>query len=160
MIRMMMWDNDTQDAAFKKLMHDFVQFYTNRPATTEDFKMAVEQHMTPSMNLTGDGKMDWFFDEYVYGTALPAEKFAYTFGNEADGSVTLKFKLEQSGVDQQFRMPIPIYIELADGGIARVGSVPLNGNTSFEKNIVLRGLKTKPKRAMVNYFHDVLCTQN
>lgn len=25
---------------------------------------------------------------------------------------------------------------------------------------LLRGLKTKPKRAMINYYHDVLCTQN
>jgi len=160
MIRMMMWDNETQDAAFKKLMHDFVQFYTNRPATTEDFKLAVENHMSPAMNLTGDGKMDWFFDEYVYGTALPAEKFSYTFSNAPDGSVGLSFKLEQSGVDAKFRMTIPIYLELSDGGIARVGSVPLTGNTTFENQIVLRGLKTRPKRAMINYYHDVLCNQN
>jgi hypothetical protein len=160
MIRMMMWDNETQDADFKKLMHDFVQFYTNRPATTEDFKLAVEQHMKPTMNLTGDGKMDWFFDEYVYGTALPTEKFTYSFGNDTDGSVSLKFKVEQSGVDAKFRMTIPIYIELTVGGIARVGSVPLTGNTSVENSTVLRGLKAKPKRAMINYYHDVLCTQN
>lgn len=29
MIRMMMWDNEKQDADFKKLMHDFVKFYTS-----------------------------------------------------------------------------------------------------------------------------------
>ena len=116
--------------------------------------------MTPAMNLTRDGKMDWFFDEYVYGTALPNEKFGYTFGNDSDGSVSLRFKLEQSNVDQKFRMTIPIYIELADGGIARIGSVPLTGNTTFENNVVLRGLKARPKRAMINYYHDVLCTQN
>lgn len=157
MIRMMMWSNETQDADFKKLMHDFVRFYTNRPATTEDFKLAVENHMSPAMNLTGDGKMDWFFDEYVYGTALPAEKFSYTFSNAPDGSVGLSFKLEQSGVDAKFRMTIPIYLELSDGGIARVGSVPLTGNTTFESQIALRGLKARPKRAMINYYHDVLC---
>jgi hypothetical protein len=160
MIRMMMWDNERQDADFKKLMHDFVKFYTSRPATTEDFKKAVEQHMLPSMNLTADGKMNWFFDEYVYGTALPNEKFGYTFGNDSDGSVSISFKVEQSNVDSKFRMTIPIYIELADGGIFRVGNVPLAGNTTFENKTVLRGLKTKPKRAMINYYHDVLCTQN
>jgi len=160
MIRMMLWDSERQDADFKKLMHDFVQTFANRPATTEDFKAAVEEHMTPAMNLTRDGKMDWFFDEYVYGTALPNEKFGYTFGNDSDGSVSLRFKLEQSNVDQKFRMTIPIYIELADGGIARIGSVPLTGNTTFENNVVLRGLKARPKRAMINYYHDVLCTQN
>jgi hypothetical protein len=157
MIRMMMWNNETQDADFKKLMHDFVKLYTNRPATTEDFKTAVEQHMNSSMNLTGDGKMDWFFDEYVYGTALPTEKLGYTFSSAPDGSVILNFKVEQSGVDQHFRMTIPIYLELADGGIARVGSIPLTGTTTFENQITLRGLKTRPKRAMINYYHDVLC---
>jgi hypothetical protein len=160
MIRMMMWSNDTQDVDFKGLMHDFVKFYTNRPATTEDFKLAVEQHMNASMNLTGDGKMDWFFDEYVYGTALPTEKLGYAFSNAPDGSIVLNFKVEQSGVDQHFRVAVPIYIELADGGIFRVGSVPLTGNTAFENQVTLHGLKTKPKRAMLNYYHDVLCNQN
>jgi len=160
MIRMMMWSNDTQDADFKKLMHDFLRTYTNRPATTEDFKQAVEEHMLPSMNLAGDGKMDWFFNEYVYGTALPTEKFSHSFSNAPDGTPILSFKIEQSGVDSDFRMAIPVYIELPDGGAFRVGSVPLTGNTTFENQITLRGLKSKPKRAMINYFHDVLCLQN
>jgi hypothetical protein len=160
MIRAMMWDNERLDADFKNLMRDFVKSYTGRPATTQDFKRAVEQHITPPMNLTGDGKMDWFFNEYVYGTALPNEKFGYTFSNAPDGSVSLSFKVEQSGVDPSFKMTIPIYIELAEGGAFRVGSIPLTGNAAFEKQTVLRGLKTKPKRAMINYFHDVLCTQN
>jgi hypothetical protein len=160
MIRMMMWDNDRQDADFKKLMHDFVKAYTNRPATTEDFKAAVEEHMTPSMNLTRDGKMDWFFDEYVYGTALPNEKFTSSFSSAPDGTPILNFKIEQSGVDSNFRMSIPVYIELPDGGAFRVGSVPLTGNTTFENQVTLHGMKGKPKRAMINYYHDVLCTQN
>ena len=156
----MMWSNDTQDADFKQLMHDFVQIYTNHPATTEDFKLTVEKHMNPSMNLAGDGKMDWFFDEYIYGTALPGEKLGYTFSNAPDGSVALNFKVEQSGVDPHFRMLIPLYIELAEGGIFRIGSVPLTGNTTFENQVVLHGLKAKPKRAMINYYHDVLCAQS
>jgi peptidase M1-like protein len=160
MIRMMMWSNDRQDADFKGLMHDFVQVYTNHPATTEDFKLAVEQHMNPSMNLTGDGKMDWFFNGYVYGTALPNEKFSHSFSNAPDGTPILNFKVEQSGVDSTFRMSVPVYIELPDGGAYRVGAVPLTGNTTVENQIVLRGLKSKPKRAMINYYHDVLCIQN
>jgi len=160
MIRMMMWNNDRQDADFKKLMHDFVQAYTNRPATTEDFKAAVEEHITPSMNLTRDGKMDWFFNEYVYGTALPNEKFTSSFSAAPDGTPILNFRIEQSGVDGDFRMPIPIYVELAGGGIARIGAIPMTGNTTFENQVTLRGLTAKPKRAMINYYHDVLCAQN
>jgi aminopeptidase N len=159
MIRMLYWTNETGDANFKKMMHDFVQSYSGRAATTEDFKAAVEKYMQPSFNMGGDGKMDWFFDEYVYGTALPKYKFDYSFSDGSGGAMQLHVKLEQSGVDSSFRMLVPIYIELPDGHPFRVGAAPLIGNASFERDIALRGLSQKPKRAMINYFHDVLCTQ-
>ena len=52
-------------------MHDFLATYTGKAATTEDFKRIVEKHVTPDMDLTGNHKMDWFFREWVYGTAIP-----------------------------------------------------------------------------------------
>ena len=78
MIRMMMWDRTNGDAAFKTAMRDFVDTYKNRIATTEDFKAAMERHMTPGMDATSDGRLDWFFNEYVYGTELPRYKFDAT----------------------------------------------------------------------------------
>src|SRR5262249_22065296 len=65
MIRMLMWTNEGGDANFKKMMRSFVQSYSGRAATTEDFKGVVEQFIEPSFNLTANGKMDWFFNEYV-----------------------------------------------------------------------------------------------
>lgn len=159
MIRMLFWNNDTGDAKFKTMMQDFVKTYQGRAASTEDFEAAVEKYMNPSFNMTGDGKMDWFFHEYVYGTALPHYKFDYSFSNAADGVIQLHVRLEQSGVDPSFRMLVPIYIELPNGNPFRVGMAPMVGNTSFERDIALRGLNQKPKRALINYFHDVLCTQ-
>jgi hypothetical protein len=35
----------------------------------------VEKHMTPGMDLDHNHKMDWFFNEYVYGTDLPQYHF-------------------------------------------------------------------------------------
>src|SRR5208283_2458840 len=70
MIRMMMRDPRTGDQRFKEMMQDFVKTYSGKAATTEDFKAMVEKHITPEMDLEGDQKMDWFFNEYVYGTAL------------------------------------------------------------------------------------------
>src|SRR5438034_10677947 len=74
MVRMMMWDRRTGDENFKTTMHDFVQTYTNRAASTEDFKAMVEKHMTQEMDLEGNHKMDWFFNEYVYGTSRSEER--------------------------------------------------------------------------------------
>jgi len=160
MVRMMMWNAKTGDEAFKQTMQDFVRTYGGKAATTEDFKALLEKHMTPEMVALAGGKnsMDWFFNEYVYGTALPAYKLDYSFDNGADGKTVFNFKLTQSGVDDNFRMPVPIYLELEDGRTIMLGRVRLTGNTNVSQQVPIGAIK--PKRALVNYFDDVLASPN
>ena len=158
MIRMMMWDNKTADQNFKAAMQDFVQTYSGKAATTEDFKAMMEKHMTPEMDLEGNHRLDWFFNEYVYGTALPSYKIDYTFDKDASGNVVFGLKVTQSGVDDKFRMIVPIYVELADGRTVNLGRVRLFGNTTVDEKLPLKGLKDAPKRALVNYYDDVLAS--
>jgi len=160
MLRMMMYSNQTGDQDFKAMMHDFVQSYTGRAATTEDFKRMVEKHMTPDMQRLGDGKMDWFFDEYVYGTALPTYKVDSNFEKNSDGGVVLSVKITQSDVDDKFRMLVPLYLELADGRVVSLGRVALVGNNFQDGKIPLKGIKDTPRRALVNYYDDVLASAN
>jgi aminopeptidase N len=160
MIRMMMHDNRTGDQQFKEMMQDFVKTYSGKAATTEDFKAVMEKHMTPEMDLEGNHKMDWFFNEYVYGTQLPNYKLDSSFDTGADGSVTFNMKLTQSNVDEHFRMLIPVYLEMADGKIAFLGRARLSGNTTAEQKVPLKGLKEKPRRALINYYDDVLASAN
>jgi hypothetical protein len=156
MVRMMMWDKQAGDQNFKTTMQDFVKTYAGRAATTEDFKAMVEKHMTPEMAAFGGGKMDWFFDEYVYGTQLPSYNMQSTIENNAAGDMEFSFKLTQANVDSNFRMLVPLYIELADGSVRFLGRARLTGNTSVEQKIPLKGLKDKPHRLFVNYYDDVL----
>jgi hypothetical protein len=160
MIRMMMWDRQNGDKRFKETMHDFVTTYSGKSATTEDFKAMVEKHMTREMDMEGNQKMDWFFDEYVYGTQLPSYKLDYSFDTGADGDVVFSFKITQSKVNENFRMPVPIYFELADGNIAFVGRAKLTGDSSMEQKVPMKGLKAKPRRALLNYYDDVLASPN
>jgi aminopeptidase N len=160
MIRMMMWDRQNGDKRFKETMHDFVTTYSGKAATTEDFKAIVEKHMTRDMDMEGNQKMDWFFNEYVYGTQLPSYKLDYSFDTGADGDVVFSFKVTQSKVDESFRMPVPIYFELADGNIAFVGRAKVTGNSSMEQKVPMKGLKAKPRRALLSYYDDVLASPN
>jgi len=158
MIRMMMWDRKTGDQNFKVTMQDFVKTYSGKAATTEDFKAMMEKHMTSEMDLEGNHRLDWFFNEYVYGTALPTYKIDSTFEKDATGDVVFGFKVTQSGVDDKFRMVVPIYLELADGRIVPLGRARLTGNTSVNLKVPLKGMKDTPKRALVNYNDDVLAS--
>jgi hypothetical protein len=160
MIRMMMHDNRDGDKQFKETMQDFVNTYRGKAATTEEFKAIVEKHMSPDMDAEGNHKMDWFFNEYVYGTQLPSYKFDYSFDTGADGTIVLSMNLAQSNVNEQFRMVVPVYLELDDGRIVFLGRMRLVGNSSAAPKAPLKGLKAKPRRALINYYDDVLASPN
>jgi hypothetical protein len=154
MLRSMLWDAKTGDANFIALMHDFVESHLYKSASTASFQAVVEKHMTPNMDLAKNGKMDWFFNEWVYGTDVPRYKFDYTLVPEGDGKVRLKASLTQSEVSDGFLASVPIYLELDAGRIARLGTVVMKGNhTSSNLELVL---PVKPKRVTINQNFDVL----
>ncbi|HSE22884.1 MAG TPA: carboxypeptidase regulatory-like domain-containing protein [Pyrinomonadaceae bacterium] len=149
MLRMMMYETKTGDARFQAMMKDFIQMHFNQDISTEDFKHAVERHMTKEMDVARNGTMDWFFDEWVYGTDVPSYKFSYKIG--ADG--VFNAHLTQSGVSPNFAMPVPIYLDFGKGWV-RLGSGTIVGNDTLE----IKDLKlpTVPKRATICALNDVL----
>ena len=160
MLRMMLYDNRTGDAQFKALMQDFVSAYRGKPVTTEEFKAMVEKHMTREMDLDGNHKMDWFFNEYVYGTQLPAYKLDYTFSPDASGDQVLDFKITPSNVDGPFKMLVPIYLELDNGKTPMLGRAHVSGTAPTQAKVPLKGMKIAPHRAVLNYYDDVLASPN
>lgn len=129
-----------------------VEQYRNRNATTEDFERVVEKHMVPNMNAAGNGNMDWFFREWVYGTAVPKYRLEQTVTDQPEGKYLLKGSVTQSEVPDDFLMVVPLYLEF-DGGPVRVGSLRMSGNTSVPFQVML---PKKPKRVLLNAWHDVL----
>jgi len=72
----------------------------------------------------------------------------------------MNVKWTQSNVDQNFRMLIPIYLELADGSTHFLGRARMIGSSSFEQKIPLKGAKEAPRKAVIDYYYDVLATMN
>jgi carboxypeptidase family protein/peptidase M1-like protein len=152
MLRMMMQQHgQAGDARFQAMMKDFVKTHFNQDVSTEDFKAIVEKHMTDEMNLDGSGKMDWFFNEWVYGTQVPSYKLEYKVSSDG----TLNGKVTQSGVTDDFKMLVPIYVDMGKGW-SRLGSARMTGNTTVE----IKDLKlpAPPKRVAVCAMNDVLAT--
>jgi hypothetical protein len=103
--------------------------------------------------------MDWFFNEYVYGIELPAYHFQGQVTQDGDRSV-LHFTLAQSGVSPGFKMMVPLYLEYVDGKVFRLGSVNVVGSNTVEKTVPLPKLPAAVKRVSINYYYDVLSTEN
>lgn len=157
MLRWMMYDRQTGDERFKKMMQDFVKTNTHENVSTERFQQFVEKHMTPQMDLNGNKRMDWFFAQWVYGTEIPRYRLDYTLTAQADGKTLLTATLTQSEVSPGFKMLVPLYLDF-DGKIMRLGEVNIGGNmTTPEFKIVL---PQKPKRVLINYYYDVLASES
>jgi aminopeptidase N len=159
MVRMMMWTPKDGDSRFKATMQDFAHSYKLQAATTEDFKAMVEKHMSPQMDLDGNHRMDWFFNQYVYGTDLPTYHFEGQTTQNGDAT-SLHIKLTQSGVSPNFKMPVPLYLELAGGKVIRMGAINITGDKTVEQTVQLPKLPAPVKRVAINYYYDVLSTEN
>ena len=157
MIRMLLYDPRNEkdfDARFKTMMQDFTNTFHNQPASTEDFKKIVEKHIIPNMDVDGNGKMDWFFDSWVYGSGIPHYEFSYAVNPAAQqGQFVLQGVLRQSRVPENFRMIVPIFVRV-DDRMTRLGWIPLvQAEKSFE---VL--LQFRPDKVTINEWEDVLST--
>jgi hypothetical protein len=108
------------------------------------------------MNATGDGRMDWFFRQWVDETEVPVLRHDLAAHAEGDGW-RVTGTITQSGVGADFRTLVPVYIELEGkkGGVARVASVPLIGSSSRPVDFQIR-LPAPPKRVFLNAHFDVL----
>ena len=66
------------DEAFFKLLRDFLSTYQGKDVSTEDFVRHAEKYMTHSIDLEHNHRLDWFFNEWVYDTGVPAYNVQYS----------------------------------------------------------------------------------
>ena len=152
MLRSIMYSPENQDKDFIAMMHDFVESHRERQASTESFKAIAEKHMTKGMDLAGNGKLDWFFDEWVYGTQVPKYHFEYQLVPAEAGKVKLHFTLTQSEVDDRFVMLVPVFVDFGKG-MVRIGQVGIAGNSTKSTDVLL---PAKPKAVALNAYKDIL----
>jgi hypothetical protein len=153
MIRMQLVDprNPDPDHLFKDMMHDYCKTFDNKAASTEDFKTIVEKHMTRSMDLDGNHKMDWFFNEYVYGMGIPQYSFHASLEATPDGKTHFKGELSRTGVPDSWKDAIPLYVHLGDKTM-RLGTLAAtHSHESLDVN-----LPGKFDRVSINDYEDML----
>ena len=115
--------------------------------------------MSKDMDLDGNHRMDWFFNEYVYGTDLPAYHFEGDVTPNGE-TLALHFKLSQSGVPPGFKASVPVYLELADAKVVKVGFLGMRGAETKEQTVQLHKPPVAVKKVLINYYYDVLSTEN
>ncbi len=147
MLRGLMTDPKTgSDARFFHMLRDFVTRYQGQAVSTEDFIHHAEKYMTPESDLEENHKLDWFFNEWVYDTGIPA----YTFKSEvralANGSYAVHGTITQSNVSEDFEMPIRVVALYARDRRVTLGQVVVDARGATFKFTTHQ----KPLRVMID----------
>jgi hypothetical protein len=130
---------------FFALMKDFYTKYQGQRASTEDFRAVVEKHVGMDMS--------WFFDQWVYGTAIPKYTYATKTEKQGDGSYKVTMRVKQEHVPAGFQMPIPLEVNFGDNKLVRLRIMV----SKPEEEIVLPMLPLEPEKITFNVFSSVLC---
>jgi aminopeptidase N len=152
MLRSIMYSTEDGDKPFIAMMHDFVKTHREQAATTGSFKAIAEKHMSKMMDLNRNGRLDWFFDEWVYGTQIPRYHFDYQLTPAEGGKAKLHMTITQSEVDEHFAMLVPIFADFGNGMI-RIGQLGIGGNSTRSSDVLL---PSQPKKVALNAYKDIL----
>ncbi len=156
MLRMTMWDGAAAepDHRFMAMMADFAKSHAGKSPTTLDFQRTVERHLVPQLDLRGDGKLDWFFAQWVAGTEIPTVRGELSVKPEGEAFL-ITGSLRQEDVAESFLSFLPLYADFGKEGMARRGGVRLAGTAPTPLELRVR-LPKKPKAITWNVHYDWL----
>lgn len=139
MLRMLMRrDGTDRDATFFGMLRELVETYRDKSVSTWDFKRLIEKHAGMDM--------DWFFDEWVFATGIPAYSLDYRVEPAQNGFV-IHGNITQSGAPDGFTMPVPVYADDELLGRVKVDEEAVEFRFSVTK---------KPERVVLDPFETVL----
>ena len=145
MLRNMMRDYDTDsEAVFDGFMKTLFTRFQGRTISTEAFQDLLEQYLHVDMQ--------WFFDEWVYGSAVPTYTFSHRLEEQADGAWKVYVRVRQERVPDDFQMVVPILLDFGDAGTAVVKVLVRGPLTEAELPL----LPMKPSQVEFNPFEAVL----
>jgi hypothetical protein len=143
---------DNREQPFIDMMHDFMETHHDSPASTESFIAIAEKHMTKQMDLQRNGHLDWFFDEWVYGTQVPHYDFKYQLQPAERGKTKIHMEIAQSAVDEHFAMLVPVFGDFGNG-MMRLGQLAIAGNSTRTVDFIV---DRQPKKVALNAYKDIL----
>jgi aminopeptidase N len=99
------------DERFFSMLGELAKRYDHQKVSTDEFRELAAQYLPPK---AADPKLESFFDQWVYGTGIPSLKMTYSVKGKAP-SLRVVGTVEQSGVDEDFSVLVPVEVQVARG---------------------------------------------
>jgi hypothetical protein len=96
--------------------------------------------------------MDWFFDQWVKGTDIPAYRVAWTSQVIGGGKYAARLRIKQEHVSTDFRMPVVVSVDIGENRFANF-RVEVRGDQIDYMSPLLPG---EPRDVKFNVLNSVL----
>lgn len=113
------------DTQFMKMLAELRRRYEYKTLDTEQFRLLCAEFLPKN---SPDPKLENFFDQWIYGTGIPALKINYSVKGKP-GALKLTGAVTQSEVSGDFSATVPIEIQTGKGKVVqqvRTGPEPVS----------------------------------
>ena len=127
MLREMFRDPVTgSDAVFFGLLRRLAEHGGSQALTTAAFQEELEAALPPHADAEKTGRLDWFFQQWVYDTGLPRYQLRWKLAGGGPAGRRVEGTITQSEVSELFTMPVPVYARFG-AELKRLGTVVVTG---------------------------------
>jgi hypothetical protein len=129
------------DELFFSVLRQLVTQYRQKRMANADVQHAFEAALPPALRYEGRRSLDWFFDGWVNGTAIPRLALEDVKISARGSKSVATARLTQHDAPDDLVTPVPVYAELAGGKPVFVGRVFADGEETAVHLTVPAGTK-------------------
>jgi hypothetical protein len=141
------------DVLFFRFLRRVHERFSGKVISTKDFQQLLEEELPPALRFEDRASMDWFFDGWVGGVAVPKLSLAKQKVTQSlTGGSSATALLQQRDAPELLVTSVPIYAEGADGKLTFVRRVFADGEETTLKLTVPEGTT----KLVADPYHTVL----
>jgi hypothetical protein len=116
----------TEEEPFVRALRKVRERYEGKSMTTRDLLQVFEEELPPSLWYEGHKSLDWFYQGWVNGTAIPHFDLQSIKYNDKAGSTLVSGSIVQKSSAKNLVTPVPVYAALGNK-VVFLGQVLVDG---------------------------------
>jgi hypothetical protein len=114
------------DEPFIRALRTVRERYEGKSITTRELLRVFEKQLPPSLSYEGKKSLDWFYQSWINGTAIPKLELQAVKYAEKPGSTMITGTILQKSIPNGLVTSVPVYAAVA-GKMVLVGRVFADG---------------------------------
>ncbi len=132
---------EKSDALFYSVLRDLQSRFAGRQLSTLDLQRAFEKVMPKQLQYEGRKSLDWFFEGWVNGMAIPSYELQGVRLAPHSGRMTATGTLLQKNAPDSLITAVPLYAAMEDGSLRFLAQVFADGEETSLSLPVPRGTR-------------------